>query len=350
MLTVKEIAKMCGVSPSTVSNILNGKPNVGEETKRKVLEIIQETGYHTNYFASSMRRQNSRVISLVCEDLSQFTTPPIVESIMAYCEEREYRTILVNMRLYDRWQDTWFDDEEKVSSVLQPILREIESIRVVGNIYVAGHGREIKSFPKDYSIPTVVAYAMSEKERFPSVLIDDENGGYDMGRHLIEMGHRRIAVITGVENNMHSKKRLVGFQKALFEAGIPFNPEWIFHGNWNINSGYALAGEALKTNPTVIWCMNDQMAGGVYRYLHEHNLEVGRDVSVAGFDYMDASTYMLPQLTTDELPLKEIGKESAEILIHMIEDREWTPDRNKIWIPCTMRYGASVRDIGNTME
>ncbi len=343
MVTVKEIARMCGVSISTVSNILNNKPNVGEETRQRVLEVVKETGYQTNYFAASMRKQNSKVISIIVEDLCQFSTPPIVEAIMSYCEERGYRTILMNLRLYDRWQDTWYQDDEKVESVLSPVLQEIESIKVDGNIYVAGHGRTIRFFPLSFAIPTVVAYARSEKNRFPSILIDDENGGYDMGKCLISMGHTRIGVITGVANNMHSQKRLEGFQRALFESGIPYNPQWTVHGTWQRESGYQCAPKVLQMDVSVIWCMNDQMAAGVYDYLYEHDIVPGRDISVAGYDYMSEATYMHPKLLTCELPLHEIGRRSAEVMIDIIEGIE--PADRAQWVPCRMIMGSSVKKI-----
>lgn len=345
MITVKEIAKMCGVSPSTVSNILNGRPNVGEETRKRVMAVVEETGYTPNYFASSMRKSNSKVISIIVEDLSQFTTPPIVVAIMAYCESLGYRTILFNLRMYDRWKDTWYENEEMLTSFLYPALYESESIKVDGIVYVAGHGRVIRCFPENYNVPTVMAYATYENDRFPSILIDDENGGYDMAKYLIEMGHRNIAILTGVENNMHTKKRLNGYQKALFEAGIPYNPKMTIHGNWQRESGYKNAQALLDTGASVIWCMNDQMAAGVYDYLYEQKILVGKDTSVAGFDNMDYSAYMYPRITTNALPLSQIGERSAETLVKMIENPGWKPEKPKIWVPCTMTYGNSVKKI-----
>ena len=88
MITVKEIAKMCNVSPSTVSNILNGKSNMTEETKRRVLEVVEKTGYRPNFFAQGMRRQNNKCICIIAEELLQFSTPPIVEAIMDVCEQK----------------------------------------------------------------------------------------------------------------------------------------------------------------------------------------------------------------------------------------------------------------------
>lgn len=345
MITAKEIAKMCGVSPSTVSNILNGKSKASEETRKRVLAVVEQTGYTPNYFASSIRKQNSKVISIIVEDLNQFTTPPIVVAIMAYCEEMGYRTILMNLRMYDRWRDTWFDDEEKLKSTLYPALYESVSIKADGIIYVAGHGRKIKCFPNDMSVPMVVAYATDINNAFPSILIDDEKGGYDIGKYLISQGHRDIAIITGVENNMHSVKRMTGFQKALFEEGVLFNPKNTVSGNWQRSSGYELAPKVLAMGTTAIWCMNDQMAAGVYDYLYEKDIVIGEDISVVGFDNMDYASYMFPRITTSELPLTEIGHKSAETIIKIIENPDWEPETLKTWMPGKLIIGKSVKKI-----
>ncbi|MCQ2536774.1 MAG: LacI family DNA-binding transcriptional regulator [Lachnospiraceae bacterium] len=345
MITVKDIAKICGVSPSTVSNILNGKNKVSDETRKRVLAVVEETGYTPNYFASSMRKQKSNVISIIVEDLNQFTTPPIVVAIMAYCEAMGYRAILINLRMYDRWRDTWFDNEEMLKSFLYPALYESESIKADGIIYVAGHGRIIRCFPEDMKVPTVVAYAANENDRFPSILIDDEKGGYDIGKYLLEQGHKEIAVLAGVENNMHTGKRLAGFQKALFEAGVPYNPKNTLFGTWQRDSGYKNASCLLEKNPTAIWCMNDQMAAGVYDYLYENNYKIGEDVSVIGFDNMDYSSYLYPRITTNELPLAEIGRRSAEMMIRIIEDAGYEPEAKRIWVPCKMVIGNSVKKL-----
>ena len=172
MITVKEIARRCNVSISTVSNILNGKPKVSEEKRQKVMKVVQETGYLPNYYAQGMRRQNTKVIGIIVEDLSEFTTP-IVEAAMAYCEDHSYKTILVNMRLYDRWQDTWYEDDLKLKSVLKPSIQELLSFKVDGIIYVAGHCRKVNCFPENLGMPGVVAYAISGSNKYPSIVIDD---------------------------------------------------------------------------------------------------------------------------------------------------------------------------------
>lgn len=346
MVTLKELAQMCGVSTSTISNILNGKPKVSEETKQRVLEIVKQTGYQPNYFAQGMRKQKTRIIGIIVEDLSEFSTPPIVEAIMAYCEDNNYRTILINMRLYDKWQDTWYNDEKKLESVLQPSIQELLSIKVDGIMYVAGHCRVIRCFGDDFNIPAIVVYALSKSDRFQSVVIDDEKGGYDMTRYLISMGHRKIGVIAGAVDNLHTQKRSLGYQKALFEEHILYNPEWIRYGNWKRSSGYRETEFLVKEGVTAIFCMNDTMAAGCYDYLYDHNIRIGEEISVVGYDNKEISEYLRPHLTTNDIRLSEIGRKSAEILIKNIEEGSMEySDTSVIKMPCQMVIRESVKSI-----
>ncbi len=346
MVTLKEIAQMCGVSVSTISNILNGKPKVSEETRQKVLEIVKQTGYQPNYFAQGMRKRKTRIIGIIVEDLSEFSTPPIVEAIMAYCEDHNYRTILLNMRLYDKWQDTWYHDEKKLQSVLQPSLRELLSIKVDGLLYVAGHCRVVNCFSESFEVPAVVVYAFSKSPRFASVVIDDEKGGYDMTRYLISMGHRRIGVIAGAVDNLHTQRRSLGYQKALFEEQILYNPEWIRYGNWKRLSGYKETEYLVKEGVTAIFCMNDTMAAGCYDYLHDHGIRIGQDISVVGYDNKEISEYLRPYLTTNDIGLADIGRRSAELLLSQVEHQyEESSSPNIIKVPCQMIVRESVAKI-----
>ncbi len=343
MITVKEIARLCGVSPSTVSNCLNGKTNMSEETRQKVLNTIKENGYQPNYFAQSMRKQNSRIIGIITEDLGQFGTGAMVKSIMAYCDDQGYRTILMNLRLYDRWADTWYEDEQKQKSVLEPAVREALSIRVDGLIYVAGHCRIIRSLPETLPIPAVIAYGISKNGRYPSVIIDDEYGGYDMTRYIISKGHTRIGLIGGVAENLHTISRLKGYQRALFEGKLPYNPSWVRYGDWQRESGYREAEYLVKKGVTAIFCMNDNMAAGVYDYLYEKNLIIGKDISVAGYDDQEIAAYMYPGLTTNRIRLNEIGRKSAEMLMKALGGTQEENVCASIFrVPCKMVERNSV--------
>lgn len=329
MVTLKEIAEECNVSATTVSNILNGKNKVSEETRERVLEVVNRRGYKPNYIAQGLRRQKTKMIGIITEDISQLPAPVIVESIMGYCEEQGYRTIVKNMRMYARQNDLRYSGGH-AHEILDPTVQEVASLMVDGIIYIARHTRTLSCFPEDFAMPAVVAYAYSENPKVPSVLVDDEMSAHEMAMHLISKGHRRIGVVGGNADNLQTQRRLVGYQRALFEAGIPFNPQWVQYAIWDKDSAYKAANKLLQTDVTAVFCMSDRMAGGLYRCLSERGLQAGKDVSVAGFDNQDIAEYFLPGLTTMELPLSEIGAVSARMLLDQIN--------------CTAEVGQNLRE------
>jgi len=347
VVTVKDIAKKCGVSASTVSNILNGRSNVGEQTRQRVLKCVEETGYQPNYFAQNIRNQGNRMISIITEDLTVFGTTPGAEAIMEYCDENNYRTVLINLRLYKKWKSTFYNDPEKVKTVLNPALQEALAIRVKGIIYFAGHCRLIDYFPQEFPIPVVIAYGLSQDNKYPSIVIDDEKGGYDMTCYLTERGHKKIGLIAGAIDNLHSMSRLLGYQKGLYENNILYNPSLVYYGNWRRASGYLGAKKLLEIEGlTAIFCMNDEMAVGAYDYLYEKNIRVGEEISIIGFDNMELSDYIRPRLTTNEIQLVEIGKKSAEVMIETIEGtRNDYSGASPILMPCRIIERDSVCDI-----
>lgn len=344
MATLKDIARECGVSVATVSNILNGKPKVSEATRERVLAVVERTGYRPNFFAQGMRKQKTNIIGIIAEDLNEFSTTPIVEAIMDYCENHGYRTILMNLRMYYKWGDTWYDDDAKLQEQLKPVISEMLSIKVDGIAYVAGHCRVVNAFPENFGVPGIVVYGLSKSPRFSSVVIDDERGGYEMTRYLCDRGHRRIGLICGEEGNIHTTKRLAGYKRALGEAGIPVCEELIRPGAWTRELAGMSADELMKAGVTAIFCMNDVMAGGVYDYLSEKGLEAGSDLSVVGYDNRIFAEYLKPKLTTDEIPFGAIGYQAARELV-MTVDKEEPGNPRIIEIPCDIRVRDSVSEL-----
>lgn len=349
MVTLTDIAKMAGVSPSTVSNIINNRTNVGEDTKRRVLQIIEENGYEPNYFASSMRRRSSKMIGIVVEDLTIYTLP-IVERIMSVLEDAGYKTLLTNLRMYDKYRDTWYYDETKLFAELRSAMTQLRPIKTEGVLYVGGHCRHLRILSEFKDMNLVVAYAISKDSDIPSVIINDEKGGYDVTNYLFEMGHSRIGVIGGVDENLHTQMRLAGYQKALFEHGILYNPDMVVYGNWLRESGYSAAKKILENKPTAIFCMNDYMAAGVYDYCIEKGISIPDDISIVGYDNVELSEYLVPKLTTCQINAGDIGKNAAYEMLDKIRKAESgngaeTEADNIVNVSCEMIYRQSVRNI-----
>ncbi len=345
MITLKELAQMCNVSPSTVSNILNGKTNMSEETRNKVLEAIEKTGYRPNFFAQGMRRQNNKCICIIVEELLQFSTPPIVEAIMGVCESKGYRTILINMSMYGKWKRIGvnYGEQKSLKENTSPALLEAKAMRADGVIYVAAHDHVIDVVPEDYGIPVVFAYGHSTVNQYKTVLIDDFGGSALLTRYLISRGHKEIGVISGKKDNNHAIERLRGYKSVLAEYGLEYNSDLVLYGDWERESGKECTRKLLAMGVTTIWCMNDLMAAGAYDEIVSEGLIVGEDISIFGYDNRDISAYLFPQLSTCELPLEKMGQTCAEFIIKEIEDENFRKQPAEVTkIPCELVLRESV--------
>ena len=340
MVTIKDIAKECNVSITTVSNVINNKAKVGEQTRQRILKVMEERGYRPNTIAQGLRSQKTRVIGIIADDISQFTTPEIIEGIMSCCENCGYKTTVRNLRMYSRWQDAWYYNKKALHSVLDPMLKEMNSHMVDGVIYIPGHARMIDCFPQNFSTPAVMAYAYENNPRVPSVLIDDVASSREIIRYLIDKGHKKIGVIGGRIDNIHTQRRLQGYQEALTQADIAYDPDLVRLSDWEKHAGYSEIEQLLQRNITAVFCMTDRIAGGVYQYLHEQGMVAGRDLSVVGFDNQILAEYMTPGLTTMALPLQEIGHTAARLLFEQMEEKEGK--EKEILIPCSFVERESV--------
>ena len=352
MVTINEIAQKCDVSIATVSNILNGKPNVGEETRKKVLKAVKELNYTPNSIAKNLKLKKSQTIGVVVEDITVFCASGIIDGITKCCEENEYHVLLTNLRLYKKYQDAYYTDR----SFIQPVEKEIRELlakQVDGIIYVASHERRLEDcLPAHLPVPASMAYGYSRSPEYPSVGVDDVGGAYILTCYLVEHGHRQIGVIKGKEDSIHTHDRLTGYQKALYDNKIFFNPDIVVTGDWNRRCGYDHTDYLLSRGVTAIFCMNDIMAGGVYDRLAERDLVPGKDISVVGFDNRDLSNYYNPPLTTIELPLDNIGYTACRTVIEMIKKKEKgeageaaDQEPQELNEPCRLLIRNSVADL-----
>ena len=164
--------------------------------------------------------------------------------------------------------------------------------------------------------------------------------------YIISMGHKNIGIIAGTADNFHTIARIKGCQQAMFNAGMLFNPELLLYGEWDMKSGYEQAKKLLKKDGiTALWCMNDRMASGAYGAARELGLEIGKDISIAGFDNHELSRSLYPQLTTLELPLYTIGYCAAQALVEEIAGNETgNGEEKKDYPPMKCKGRMIIRD------
>lgn len=315
--TIKEIARESGVSIATVSNIVNGKPGASEETRKRVLETVKRLDYTPNVIAKNLKQKNTKTIGIITEDITVFNTGGIVDGINEYCDNNDYQFVLGNLRLYQKYDKNFYDSNEYYDRVTEEF-KMMQSKQVEGIIYIGCHCRKLECIPKNLSIPIVIAYSFVENNAFSSVVFNDEQGAYYATSRLIQAGHRNIGVICGLQQSLHTQQRLLGYQRALYDNQILLNPKLIQYGDWERKSGYEASKMLEKQNVTAIFAMNDVMAGGVYDYFNSKENRIGKDIALIGFDNREVSqAYNLP-LSTMALPLFEIGRKSAEVLLSIL--------------------------------
>lgn len=344
MVTIRYIAKECGVSIATVSNVLNGKKNVSEEMRAKVMAKVRELNYTPNAVAKNLKTKRTRILGVIVEDITIFSVPDVVDGITECCEANNYGVTLVNLRLFQKFNDayySWVIDQEQ----LQEKLQELMAAQVEAVIYISAHERILKCLPKDFPIPLIMCYAYSKTPGIPSVLVGEEAPTEDLLQYGISLGHRKIGVITGKQDSAHMQERLRAYQNTLFQNGILYDPALVCIGDWNRESGYQYTDELLRRGVTLIFCMNDLMAAGVYGRLRELGLEVGKDISVMGYDNRQLSQFLTPPLTTVNLPLHDMGYRCGEVALEAIRSggtAELTPE---IYVPGQVILRNSVGKV-----
>jgi LacI family transcriptional regulator len=340
MVTIKEIARLTGVSTATVSNVLNGKSGAAGAAKvREITELAHNLHYMPNTLARNLQQQKTNTIGIITEDLTVFNTPEIVDGIDACCEENGYEIILENMRLFKRYNNDFTDTPEH-HELLDLMVRNMTAKQVEGIIYVGYHCREISYLPSWVQVPFVYAYCYPKEEIYPSVLFDDEKAAADVTSLLIAKGHRRIGVICGPASSYHTQARLKGCKSALAKHGISTSDGFIVYGDWERPSGYRLAAQLLDQGVSAIFSFNDMMACGVYERAAERGLQIGKDVSLFGFDNQIISQGYIPALSTVQPPLNEIGRRCAEIILGRIKRR--TTGRKRVLLSCNILERRSV--------
>ncbi len=349
MATIKKIAEKANVSVATVSKVLNGKGGASPEKASAILEIARQMRYTPNVYAKRLASGHSRTLGVITEDLTVFNTPEIVDSIDEICEKNDYHYILGNLRLHKRFGQA-FPYNETYFKLVGDMIGSMLARLVEGIIYIGCNTLEMPYAPAD-GVPIVCAYCRSGDASIPSVIYDDKKGAYDAISLLISKGHTNIGVICGPMNNTATQNRLLGYQEALFDNAIPFNPHCVEYGDWERDAGYALCERLLKRGVTAISSQNDVMATGVLDYCNEKGIAVGQELSLIGFDNREISLVCKPKLSTVALPLYEIGKSAAELMLDILAQKR-SRSAGNILLPCPIieRQSTSACALPHTYK
>lgn len=329
--TMMDVAAKAGVSQATVSLILNGSPGAkfSEATQKRVFDTANELGYRLVQRGSWQGVPSTNLIAFVVDEL---TTDPWMALAFEGARQRALEkgvSVMLSVSSAGFLED---DD----------LRQKYEGMNVIGYICGTILTREITLTPLLQKSPAVLVNCYDNKRRLPSVLPGDVEGGRRGTQCLIDAGRKRIAFINGQDGIDASSDRFRGYRQALASNDLTFDPDLVYSGNWEPQSGYdgAKAFLALDTPPDSIFCANDMMAVGCYEFLKEAGLRIPEDVAVVGFDNREIAQFMRPPLTTLVLPHYDMGAAAVDQVLDLAAGL--TPRHNQLKVECELIERGSV--------
>lgn len=332
-ITLDQIAQMAEVSTATVSRVINHHPHVREEVRERVRQIVQETGYHPNPAARSLARQRSNIIGLVIPQAVQQLFidpyfPLLIQGITRACHENVYTASLY---MFHSAEDT---------SLYSRIMRAHTFDGLI--VTATQTGNPLVQQLLNDRVPFVMV-GKYDNPQVSSVDVDNIGGGYDAAQHLLSLGHRRVGIITGPDNNAAANDRLRGYQNALSERGIAIDEALIACGEYTETGGYAAMQHLLPHQPEAVFAASDTMARGALRALHAAQIAVPEAIAVMGFDDLPDAATTQPPLTTIRQPIQRTGATAVELLRDILENGSDFPRQIKFPTELVIRESCGAR-------
>lgn len=328
MSNIREVARLAGVSVATVSRALKDPRVVSPKTRAQVMKAVEEAGYRPNLLARNFSSGKAYAVMVLVPNVANPFFSRVIRGIEQAAQDQGYSVLL---------GDTQGKPEREHFYAGMALTNQADGLIQLDSRYPFAEKDSALAAP----VPMVNACErIADDDRYPVVELDNRGAAAAITRHLIQLGHRRIGVITGPADSPIVRDRLQGFREALEEAGLEFDTSLLAEGGFTMPSGdwgatSMLSGEA---PPTAIFCMNDEMAIGAVRAIKKAGLSVPADISVAGFDNIEFASFTDPPLTTINQPAEALGRRAMETLHQMIGGQ--VPQANRT----TLSFDLVVRD------
>lgn len=311
-LKIEDIAKLAGKSEATVSRVLNNKPDVKPETRELILRIIEEQSFIPSMAAAGLASGRRPLIGMLIPSFSWPLIPELMRGVADVLEDTSYELVLYSIKDTDREQDH--------SEVINRVL----ATQLTAGVLAVFPGTASQDLTRLYNQGFPVVIVDDQRvQTTPWISVDDLAGAYMAVKHLITLGHRRIAHIAGPPAYRASHERHEGYRKALLEFGIAPDPELTLEGDFMPPSGRACADRLfalpVEQRPTAIFAATDQMAYGVISAAEERGLSIPRDIALVGFDDDAPSAHVYPPLTTVRQPYYEMGEQGLRLLLSLLD-------------------------------
>lgn len=306
--TMAQVAKLAGVSPTTVSLVINDDPRaktISEPTRDRVAEAVRSLGYRPNHAARGLRTQKSETLGFITDEIA--TAPFAGDTIRGaqdYSWKRNHLLTVLN---------TGGDPSMEEASIEMVLGRQVDGI-----IFGAMYTHEVSPPRSLERTRAVLLNCYAPGTSYISVIPAEKEGGRTATQILLDAGHRRIGFINGLSTTYAAKERLKGYRQALRDNGVSYEPRLVRNGNYHSDSGHRHARELLtgEDPPTALFCSSDRMAVGAYYAIMELGMSIPRDVSVVGYDnQLELAAYASPPMTTIQLPHYELGYTAARYLL-----------------------------------
>ena len=299
--SIKEVAKLAGVSIATVSRCLNTPEKVTEKTRLRVQDAIVQTGYLPNTLAQSFRRGRTNMVMVVLPSIGDPFFTAVMHGIRTAAKAKGY-SILID--------ETQFNTMTADEIGAMVVSKQTDGIILLASM--SPFGTEVLSSKSRRALPIVIGCETVSPElaHFPSVHIDNVAAATEATNYLISNGHKRIAMIYGPETSLLTKDREFGYRAAMHKSKLPIEDGWIVEGQLTIDGARRATRKLLnhKHRPTAIFCANDEMAIGCIHEIKASGMSIPKDVSVIGFDDIRYAEVLDPPLTTIGQPAEEIGE------------------------------------------
>ena len=333
-VTIKDVAQLAGVSSSTVSKVINGSGRISEATRARVELAIRKVNFRPNSIARSLRKSSTLSIGMINNARSSKNTfvLQLMVAVEAAARRQGFSVFMCNSKA---------SQEREARYTEELIDKQVDGIIFLDNVV-----RE-RALPtaEQSTLVFVFLNEYAAQSKHPSIIPDDRQGGYIATRHLLSLGHRRIAYIGGRLKHEASNARMQGYRDALEEAAIPFDPTLVQgRDTWNESGGFesVLHLLALPQPPTALFCASDTLAFGALDALKESRLAVPEEVAIIGFDDSLAAAQKRPPLSSITLPFEGMGQLAIDLLLNAI--REGAGETSIHRVPCSlvMRQSSGV--------
>jgi LacI family transcriptional regulator, repressor for deo operon, udp, cdd, tsx, nupC, and nupG len=310
MVGIVDVARMANVSTATVSRVLSNNMNVSSTTRAKVLKAINLLEYRPNRLASNLRKMSSKTVMAVVPDI----TNPFFSSVL-----QGFKDVALDNGYHVLLGDTGNSSEQE-----RDFINLVKERVIDGLILATARLSKEEVLTASQEIPVVLACEYIDGFDIPTVSIDNVSAAREAVEYLIQIGHRRIGLITGPLGVILSRDRVKGYCQALNLNEIPKEGVLIQEGDFSVDSGYQtmLKLLALADPPTAVFALNDEMAIGAMKAIKQKGLEVPKDISVIGFDDIPMCELVEPELTTISQPKYEIGYQAMKMLLSTIKKEE----------------------------